>query len=170
MRVKISKSELRGKVAVPPSKSYTIRSLMCAALAKGKSRIINPLISDDTEAASQALETVGIKIQKNDGCWEVQGGRFHAPDGDIYCRFRNHALYGMSFSHYPANAGLFPAFTANVHRAAGYSANKLRLNTYGRFGSCCRQGQIPGGNVSLTGDVSSQFISPAFPVPLLKQA
>jgi 3-phosphoshikimate 1-carboxyvinyltransferase len=111
MRVRINKSELRGRVAVPPSKSYTIRSLMCAALAKGKSRIINPLICDDTEAASEALGKVGIKIEKNEGCWEVTGGRFHAPEGDIYCRDSAATLRFMTSlsSIIPGNAAWFRA-------------------------------------------------------------
>ncbi|NLL89873.1 MAG: 3-phosphoshikimate 1-carboxyvinyltransferase [Dehalococcoidales bacterium] len=164
MRVKISKSELRGKVAVPPSKSYTIRSLMCAALAKGKSRIINPLISDDTEAASQALETVGIKIQKNDGCWEVQGGRFHAPDGDIYCRDSAATMRFMAClsAIIPGKCRLVPSPSLAKRPIEPLVAalNKLKVK--------CRmedsvvvvdEGKFLGGNVSLTGDVSSQFIS-----------
>ena len=55
MRVSLHKSEVKGKVSVPSSKSYTIRGLMCAALARGESEVINPLTSDDTEAAIEVL-------------------------------------------------------------------------------------------------------------------
>ncbi len=51
MKASIYKSEVKGEVRAPSSKSYTIRGLMCAALAKGESEIIRPLSSDDTEAA-----------------------------------------------------------------------------------------------------------------------
>ena len=67
MKAAVDKSEIRGKVTAPPSKSYTIRGLMCAALARGESQIINPLISDDTEAAAEVLGRVGVDIQKEGG-------------------------------------------------------------------------------------------------------
>ena len=62
MKASISKSEIRGRVAAPPSKSYTLRGVICAALAKGESRILNPLGSDDTEAALDVLGKIGIKV------------------------------------------------------------------------------------------------------------
>ena len=52
MNVKISKGAVRGEVVAPPSKSYTIRGLFCAALAEGESLISDPLDSDDTSAAA----------------------------------------------------------------------------------------------------------------------
>ena len=48
MGVSVKKSEAKGKVKVPSSKSMTIRALMCAALSRGNSEILNPLSSDDT--------------------------------------------------------------------------------------------------------------------------
>jgi len=53
-----------GKIKTPPSKSYTHRALILAALAKGKNKIISPLTSDDTEATISCLKTLGIKIKK----------------------------------------------------------------------------------------------------------
>jgi 3-phosphoshikimate 1-carboxyvinyltransferase len=137
---------------------------MCAALAKGKSRIINPLLSDDTEAASQALEKVGIKILKNDSCWEVHGGRFHAPDGDIYCRDSAATLRFMASlsAIIPGKCRLVPSpsLAKRPIEPLITAMNKLKIK--------CRvedsavivdDGKFLGGNVSLTGDVSSQFIS-----------
>ena len=86
MKAIISKSDIKGKATAPPSKSYTIRGLMCASLAKGESHIINPLVSDDTEAAAEVLSQVGIDIQKNEGSWRVRGGHFHKPGGELFCR------------------------------------------------------------------------------------
>ena len=64
MRSSICNSELKGRVSAPASKSYTIRGLVCAALAKGGSEIIHPLTSDDTEAALNVLGKVGIDIRR----------------------------------------------------------------------------------------------------------
>jgi len=50
-------------VAAPPSKSYTHRALIAAALADGESTIINPLIADDTELTVAALKKLGVTIR-----------------------------------------------------------------------------------------------------------
>ena len=62
MSASIYQSEIKGKVTAPSSKSYTIRGLICAALARGKSEIIHPLSSDDTEASQAVLGEVGIRV------------------------------------------------------------------------------------------------------------
>jgi len=62
MKVLVEKSRVTGEVTAPASKSYTIRGLICAALASGESEIINPLISDDTEATRNVLSNIGVKI------------------------------------------------------------------------------------------------------------
>ncbi|NLK35675.1 MAG: hypothetical protein GX301_09605 [Gracilibacteraceae bacterium] len=41
------KSSLHGEIVVPGSKSHTIRAVLLAAMAEGKSVINNPLTSDD---------------------------------------------------------------------------------------------------------------------------
>lgn len=47
---------------IPGSKSQTIRALLIASFSKGKSTIINPLISSDTLSTANALKTLGVKI------------------------------------------------------------------------------------------------------------
>ena len=64
MRVTIEKSDVRGKATAPPSKSYTIRGLMCAALSRGESEIVNPLYADDTEAAVGLLGDIGGGVEQ----------------------------------------------------------------------------------------------------------
>ena len=86
MKASISKSEIKGKVTAPPSKSYTLRGVICAALAKGESEIINPLGSDDTEAALDVLSKVGISVTEAKDSWRVSGGNFRKPAEDLFCR------------------------------------------------------------------------------------
>ena len=86
MRASIYQSEIKGKVTAPSSKSYTIRGLICAALAKGTSEIIHPLSSDDTEASQAVLSEVGIRIFQDKESWQVTGGNFHEPSTDLFCR------------------------------------------------------------------------------------
>ena len=85
MKASISKSEVRGIASAPPSKSYTIRGVMCTALAKGESEIIYPLISDDTQAAINVLRQVGIRIHDKGDRWQVIGGNFHKPATQLFC-------------------------------------------------------------------------------------
>ena len=79
MRASISKSKIKGKAIAPSSKSYTIRGLMCAALARGESEIIHPLGSDDTEAAAEVLNQVGVSLSQEESLWRVSGGQFQKP-------------------------------------------------------------------------------------------
>ena len=55
-------SNIDVKLKAPPSKSYTHRALFVAALAEGKSKIIDPLISDDTNYTTNCLKQLGVKI------------------------------------------------------------------------------------------------------------
>ena len=85
MRISIFKSEIKGRVQAPPSKSYTIRGLMCAALAKGRSELRQPLSSDDTEAALRVLKQMGVDNDLEKENWQIYGGSFHTPEGDLFC-------------------------------------------------------------------------------------
>jgi 3-phosphoshikimate 1-carboxyvinyltransferase len=58
-------------VTIPGSKSYTNRALLMAAMTKGRVKIAQPLISDDTEAMINCLQTLGIEIIRHDDCIEV---------------------------------------------------------------------------------------------------
>lgn len=74
--MRIEKSRLSGKISLPPSKSHTMRSLIFASLAKGKSKIHNFLPSPDTTSMIQALSSLGVSI-KVEKCIEVDGGLSH---------------------------------------------------------------------------------------------
>lgn len=58
-------------ITIPGSKSYTNRSLLLAALAKGTVKIINPLESSDTRVMIHCLKKLGIKITEKKGSIEV---------------------------------------------------------------------------------------------------
>jgi 3-phosphoshikimate 1-carboxyvinyltransferase len=59
-------------IEVPGSKSLTQRALIAAALAKGESRLVGPLESEDTAFSSQALTQLGATIKKNKD-WLIYG-------------------------------------------------------------------------------------------------
>jgi 3-phosphoshikimate 1-carboxyvinyltransferase len=63
MQWRVTRSTLRGTIVVPPSKSHTIRALLIATLAAGRSRIINPLLEGDGNSALQAARGIGARIE-----------------------------------------------------------------------------------------------------------
>jgi 3-phosphoshikimate 1-carboxyvinyltransferase len=53
---------LDATVTAPPSKSYSVRALLLAAMAEGTTTITNCLDADDTRYALEALRTIGFEI------------------------------------------------------------------------------------------------------------
>jgi 3-phosphoshikimate 1-carboxyvinyltransferase len=166
MKVSISRSEVRGKAAAPSSKSYTIRGLMCAALARGKSELRQPLYSDDTEAACRVLSQIGIQIDREPEIWQVKGGFLEVPGGDLYCGDSAATLRFMT-----AICGLIPG---RCVLTAGQSLSKRPVGTLvealRRWGMeattrdgfppvTIRRGNFEGGETELRGDISSQYVS-----------
>ncbi|MBN1787890.1 MAG: 3-phosphoshikimate 1-carboxyvinyltransferase [Sedimentisphaerales bacterium] len=74
MKLIAKKSRLRGTVAIPTSKSHTIRAVAIASLSDGKSLIKNPLASGDTLSAVDCYRALGADIDTTDtSCWIVKG-------------------------------------------------------------------------------------------------
>jgi 3-phosphoshikimate 1-carboxyvinyltransferase len=85
-KASIAESEVSGWSPAPPSKSYTLRGLMCAALSGGRSEVVGPLGSDDTEAAIDVLRQVGVTVDLAEDRWLVHGGRFREANAELHCR------------------------------------------------------------------------------------
>ena len=83
MELIVGKSDVKGKVLIPASKSHTIRAIAIAALADGESCIRNPLISYDTLSAKECYFALGASIKSNaDEIWAVRGngGNIKVPE------------------------------------------------------------------------------------------
>lgn len=166
MRVSVSRSEIAGKAAAPPSKSYTVRALMCAALSRGITEIIRPLSSDDTDVASDVLGKVGVRIVPGQTAWRVYGGEFHAPATELFCRESAATLRFMT-----AMCALVPGECRLAMAQALWqrpikplvdALKQLGVNCYTRDDRhliMVNGGRLRGGVTSLPGDVSSQFVS-----------
>lgn len=166
MKALISKSEVNGKVSAPSSKSYTIRGLMCAALARGESELIHPLSSDDTWASIDVLGKIGVPVSQEENLWRVSGGSLHKPDTDLFCGESAATLRFMT-----AIGSLIPG---RSRLTAGPSLSRRPIEpliqALRQLGvSCTSQGELPpvvvgggrlkGGVTELAGDISSQFVS-----------
>ncbi len=166
MRASIYKSEVKGKVRVPSSKSYTIRGLMCAALAKGESEIIHPLSSDDTEVALNVLSKVGVGVRQKEDLWRISGGDFHEPDTDLFCGESATTLRFMTAicSLVPGKCRLTsaPSLSKRPIKPLLQSLRQLAVDCVYRdedSSVVVEGGRLKGGAVELPGDISSQFVS-----------
>ena len=85
MKLIAEKSTLSGRVAIPGSKSHTIRAVVLAALADGTSEIVAPLDSADTAAAVSCYRMLGAEIDCGKSSWQIggTGGNLKAPSGVI---------------------------------------------------------------------------------------
>ena len=167
MQITVNKSDLKGNVKVPSSKSQTIRALMCAALSKGESVLENPLVCEDTDVAAEVLGKVGIDIQRGDGSWRVRGGTFRGPSEDLYCGESATTLRFMT-----AICSIIPG---RCRLVGGPSLSKRPVRSLvealSRLGVTCsldgkttppvtvEGGTLQGGPTELPGHISSQFIS-----------
>jgi 3-phosphoshikimate 1-carboxyvinyltransferase len=82
MKLIVEKSRLKGTVAIPGSKSHTIRAVAIASLAAGHSLIRDPLDSSDTQAAVACYRALGAAIDTSDPkLWKIigTGGEVSAP-------------------------------------------------------------------------------------------
>lgn len=78
------RKQVRGEVTLPGSKSLSNRILLLAALAKGETRVTNLLDSDDVRHMLAALQSLGVRYRLSDDRTECtisgQGGSFTVPE------------------------------------------------------------------------------------------
>ncbi|MBI2980639.1 MAG: 3-phosphoshikimate 1-carboxyvinyltransferase [Chloroflexi bacterium] len=166
MRASIFQSKIAGKIVAPASKSYTIRGLICAALAKGQSEIINPLGSDDTEACLDVLSRLGIPVLQGKNSWRVTGGNFHEPKTDLFCRESAATLRFMTAicSLVPGSCRLTsaPSLARRPIKPLVQALSQLGVDCSYQDKEACvlvRGGRLKGGVAELPGNISSQFVS-----------
>ena len=167
MKVIVKKSEVKGKVKVPSSKSMTIRGLMCAALSRGESEIVNPLVSDDTNAAADVLGQIGVSIDKENDMWWVTGGSLRVPKEELFCGESATTLRFMTAicSLLPGKHTLVggPSLSKRPVRSLVEALGKLGVKgtIEGKTTPpvTVNGGRLKGGLTELPGNISSQFIS-----------
>jgi 3-phosphoshikimate 1-carboxyvinyltransferase len=83
-----ARGPLDATVRVPGSKSITNRALPIAALARGQSRLLGALASDDTAAMCEGLRALGAHIEIGTEEWIVDGtgGRLGVPTAPLDAR------------------------------------------------------------------------------------
>ncbi|MCM8769596.1 MAG: 3-phosphoshikimate 1-carboxyvinyltransferase [Candidatus Omnitrophica bacterium] len=163
-----STESLKGEFQVPASKSHTIRAVIISSLAQGKSTLIKPLHSGDTQAAVNACISLGAQIECQADKWEVYGfgGCPHPPSGKL-----DLMNSGTSFNLLAGVTSLAPFETIldgdNSLRSRPVqpllnALNQLGARAISLNGNGCPpisvQGIIKGGRATIDG-LNSQFVS-----------
>lgn len=171
--------KLKGEVCAPPSKAYSQRMLIAAALSNGISKISNPLFSEDTVATSRAVSALGAKVMTSEGCWTVEGVKqLKGAKKTINCGESGATLRFMipvaALAPTPsvfvvgyglAKRPLEPLLDSLKKLGSQVQVQKVR----GRTTIHVEGGGILGGRTSMPGNVSSQFVSGImFACPLAK--
>lgn len=81
MILRVRKSVLSGTIAVPGSKSHTIRGIVAALQGRGISVLRSPLDSEDTRSALEAAKLFGAPVAEFPDRWEIggMGGKLRDP-------------------------------------------------------------------------------------------
>lgn len=159
-------------IPIPPSKSLTHRALVAAALADGRSRIIDPLLCEDTMHTVNGLRTLGVPVDLREGEIIVQGtgGRFSARSerstlflGNSGTSFR----FLLAVSALGSGQHLLTGARRMLERPIGGLCLGLeglgaRISfpaTSGFPPVLVRSRGLSGGKIRMAGDRSSQFVS-----------
>ena len=168
--VTVKKTErLSGQVCAPPSKSYTQRLIVAAALCNGTSKISNPLVAEDTEATLRAITALGAKATLAEGCWTIEGAKtLKGSKEPIDCGESGATLRFMIPIAALATESSTLVFAGSLKKrpveplleSLKQLGAKAHVGKLGGKDAVFVEGSgIVGGETSIAGDVSSQFIS-----------
>lgn len=158
-------------VDIPASKSYTNRALLIAALADGECRIENPLFSDDTHYMSEALIRFGIPVKREAGKAFVvsgTGGKITAPEEEIFVGNAGTTMrFLTTFSTLAQGVTRLNGDKRMLERPIGDLLDclkQMQVQAQSVKGNQCpplkiHGGHVPGGEVRLAGDKSSQYLT-----------
>jgi 3-phosphoshikimate 1-carboxyvinyltransferase len=169
MNCKVGQSKLTGTIVCPSNKSYTHRAIFLASLVNGKSLIKNVLRSRDTNATIEICKSMGAEIQRAGNNLKVNGiDKFDKADLTL-----DASNSGTTIRIAAAISSLREAKTV----LTGDESLKKRpmkplLDALESLGAKCSSndgkppltivGKIRGGEITIPGNISSQFISALF--------
>lgn len=173
--VTINSSILKGEINIPPSKSMCHRAIICAGLSEGISNVKNVVFSKDIDATIDAMNSLGVNIEKNNNDLVIKGnGDLEIINSNINCeesgstlRFLIPLVSLMSKSVTFEGKGklverpLDPYYEIFKNQKIDYKNVKGKL-------PLTINGQLKSGEYKIKGDISSQFISGLlFALPIL---
>jgi len=166
MSCKVEKSKISGQVVCPPNKSYTHRAIFLASLAGNNSRVDNVLLSADTIATIEACKKFGAEIEiKNSSIIVKNPIKLGTDVSEINAENSGTTIRIAS--------GIASLFSEEIILTGDSSLQKRPmqplLDALSSIGAQCNstggkppikiKGKISGGDVTIPGNYSSQFIS-----------
>jgi len=166
MSCKVEKSKISGQIVCPPNKSYTHRAIFLASLAGNNSRVDNVLLSADTLATIEACKKFGAQIETEDLSIIVKTPiklGINVPE-------INTENSGTTIRIASGIASLFSQeITLTGDSSLQKRPMKPLLDALSSIGAQCSstdgkppikiKGKISGGDVTIPGNFSSQFVS-----------
>lgn len=166
MNCKVEKSKITGHIICPPNKSYSHRAIFLGSLAGNNSKIDNVLFSADTIATIEACENFGAEIEQTNTSVIIRKSiKTDKIVPEIDAKNSGTTIRIAS--------GIASLFTHEITLTGDASLQKrpMRplLDALESIGVKCSStngmppikitGRILGGDVSIPGNFSSQFIS-----------
>ena len=166
MNCKVEKSKIKGIIDCPSNKSYTHRGIFLASLAGNNSKVENVLLSADTKATIEACEKFGAIIEVEDSAVIVKESiKIGSKVSEINT--------GNSGTTIRIAIGIASLFSEEITLTGDESIQKRPmqplLDALSSIGAECNstdgkppvkiKGNIAGGDVTIPGNLSSQFIS-----------
>ena len=172
IEIPLAAGPVRGNIRPPGSKSITNRALACAAMADGVSTLLGALDSEDTRVMIAGLSRLGIEMErKEEGRVLVvpgTAGQIPAFEAELFCansgttiRFLT-ALVTLGHGEFILDgiARMRQRPIADLIEAL----NQLGADVRSRQDNGCppivvEANGLPGGEATVRGDISSQFLS-----------
>ncbi len=170
---------LEGEIQALSSKNYTTRYMLAAALAEGVSRIHYPAHSEDSEAMRRCLKDLGAELDETDHVLTIKGfgnkprqaKELDAGNAGAVLRFLMSVAAFCEevtfINRYPESLGKRP------HDDLIHALEQMNVQVEhndGKLPITIRGGSPKGGKITVSGKVSSQYLSSLlFMTPLLQE-
>ena len=178
MKIAIKPSILNGTIEIPPSKSYSHRAVIAAALAESgkKSKIDNLKFSVDITTTTDIMENWGAKIKRFESALEIVGndGRVVPKDKYVQCNESGSTIrFLIPIGITDENELIFDGKGKLVDRPLDSyyrifdKQGIFYKNENGKL-PLTVNGKLKAGNYEIDGNISSQFITGLlYALPLL---
>lgn len=178
MNIRITPGRLDGTVKIPPSKSVAHRMIIAAALAKGRSVISNLYPSVDILATMECMRRLGAKIDFSGDTAVVDGIESVPPKATLDCcesgstlRFLIPVAAALGVECTFLGRGKLPVRPITPY-IEEFPRHGVRLDfsaaKEGEFLPLTIKGKLTAGDFTLSGGISSQFITGLlFALPIL---
>ena len=179
MKIKIRPGKLNGTIEIPPSKSYSHRAVIAAALAENekKSKIDNLKFSVDITTTTDIMENWGAEIEHFESALDIAGndGKVAPKDKYVQCNESGSTIrFLIPIGITRENELIFDGKGKLVDRPLDsyykiFEEQGLNYKTTDGKLPLTVNGKLKPGNYEIDGNISSQFITGLlYALPLLE--